>query len=140
MASVNPVPTGEIGAGLNDEKARPSSYPPESPSQQNRALKAKRLYAQRREREKILGTSLFSEPAWDILLDLFVAHHSQKMISAHSACIGAAVPQSTALRHLRVLEDRGLVMSVPDAVDGRRRYVTLTATALDCLSQLLDSL
>ena len=33
---------------------------------------------------------------------------------------------TTALRHLKLLEERGLVMREPDVRDGRRHYVRIT--------------
>ena len=35
---------------------------------------ARRLLEARRKREEMLGADLFRDPAWDILLDLFLAH------------------------------------------------------------------
>ncbi len=96
---------------------------------------AEEQYLQRRHRNAIFAedTQLFGEPAWDILLDLLVAHQSGKPISVSSACIAADVPSSTALRYITRLEARGLVRRHRDTLDGRRHYLELTDRALGLL-------
>ena len=89
------------------------------------ALKA---YRDRRRRSTIFGDdTLFGEPAWDILLDLFVAGERGNRVAVTSACIGSGVPSTTALRWLSVLETRGLIEREYDNQDARRSFVRLTA-------------
>ena len=88
---------------------------------------ARQAYRDRRRREEIFGGDLFGEPAWDILLDLFIAAKEAKRISITSACIGAAAPSTTALRWLNILEREGLIEREGDSNDLRRSYVRLTA-------------
>lgn len=91
---------------------------------------AREAYEDRRRRTAIFGNSmLFREPGWDILLDLFIAASERKTISVTSACIGAAVPSTTGLRWLKVLETEGLVVREHDPDDSRRINVRLTADA-----------
>lgn len=91
---------------------------------------ARRQYRDRRARAALFGDeALFGEPAWDMLLDLFIAAKERKRVPVTSACIGAAVPTTTALRWLALLEDRGLVVREADASDARRIFVRLSADA-----------
>jgi|GEM_PF-1725182 len=91
---------------------------------------ARRTYRNRRSRANVFGDeSLFGEPAWDLMLDLFIAAKERKRVPVTSACIGAAVPTTTALRWLAVLEERGLVVREADASDARRVFVRLSAEA-----------
>ena len=91
---------------------------------------ARRTYRARRSRAELFGDeTLFGEPAWDILLDLFIAAKSGKRVPVTSACIGAAVPTTTALRWLTLLEERGLVVREADDTDARRVFVRLSADA-----------
>lgn len=91
---------------------------------------ARRIYRNRRARGGIFGDeTLFGEPAWDILLDLFIAAKELKRVPVTSACIGAAVPTTTALRWLSVLEERGLIVREADPNDARRVFVRLSADA-----------
>ena len=87
---------------------------------------AREFYAGRRRRSRYLSVDLFGEPTWDILLDLYVAARENRRVPTTSACIGAHVPPTTALRWLRILEMRGLVDREDDGRDGRRTFVRLT--------------
>lgn len=89
---------------------------------------ARSSYRERRRRSEIFADqTLFGEPAWDIMLDLFIAAKERKRLPVTSACIGAAVPVTTALRWLTVLEDKGLIVRENDAADARRVFVRLSA-------------
>lgn len=89
---------------------------------------ARSTYRERRRRAAVFqDQTLFGEPAWDILLDLFIAAKERKRLPVTSACIGAAVPATTALRWLTVLEDKGLIVRENDTADARRVFVRLSA-------------
>ena len=97
---------------------------------------AKRDYAQRSQRQKWLGSDILGEPAWDLLLDLYIADAEGRRISVSSACIASRVPTSTALRWIRLLEDRRLIERQTDQADGRRNWVHLSDEGrrkMDCL-------
>lgn len=88
---------------------------------------AKIIYNARRSREKEIGIEgLFSDPAWDILLDLLINETENRRVSITSACIASCVPSTTALRWLSTLEEYGLVERVEDKSDARRTFVRLT--------------
>lgn len=89
---------------------------------------ARQTYDDRRRRSKIFRSEdLFGEPAWDILLDLFIAAKERRRVSVTSACIGSAVPSTTALRWITILERQGLLVREADPGDARRVYVKLSA-------------
>jgi len=89
---------------------------------------ARNAYRDRRRRGEIFDDAgLFGEPAWDILLDLFIAAKERKRLPVTSACIGAAVPSTTALRWLTVLEEKGLILREHDTTDARRIFVRLSS-------------
>ena len=97
---------------------------------------ARSTYANRRSRTAIFGNEeLFGEPAWDILLDLYIAHLEGKPVSVSSACIGSASPPTTGLRWLGVLADSGLIIREHDAEDQRRVLVRLTNTGLVAMEE-----
>lgn len=93
------------------------------------------LYALRRFRENLFAKDLFADPSWDILLDLYRARLNNQAISVSSACIGAAAPPTTALRHIRNLEGAGLLKRTPDRFDQRRFYLALTEKAAEAMDQ-----
>ena len=95
------------------------------------------IIASRKSRSKYLASELLGEPVWDMLLDLTLAFLERRLVSVTSLCIAAGVPTSTALRHIKVLMARGLVESVPDPDDARRRYVRLLPSTLDAMLSAL---
>lgn len=98
------------------------------------ASMAREIYAIRRQRATIFGDSeLFGEPAWDILLDLYIAHVEEKKVSVSSACIGSASPPTTGLRWLGVLADKGFIVRRHDPADQRRVLVRLSNKGLDAM-------
>lgn len=92
---------------------------------------ATHFYAERRRREKFFSGDLFGEPAWDILLDLFQATKRNELVSVTDACIGAAVPPTTALRWIQTLEDHGMIERRRDESDNRRVHLCLTIEAYE---------
>lgn len=98
---------------------------------------ARECYAIRRRRDRHLPSDLFGEPTWDILLDLYVATREDRPVPTTSACIGADVPPTTALRWLRILEARGLVEREDDGRDGRRTFVRLSDRGLAAMDDWL---
>lgn len=98
---------------------------------------ARRLYAERRMRGRFFPEALFADPAWDMLLDLYIARHERRVISTTSACIGAAVPATTALRWITRLEKAGLVTRRPGSPDERLVVVELTEAAAETMTDLL---
>jgi len=90
---------------------------------------ARRVLDGRRARSAFFYDGLFGEPAWDILLDLFVAEQESKQISISSACIAAGGSSTTALRWLSRLEEMKLVERRGDTTDRRRVFVRITPRA-----------
>lgn len=93
------------------------------------ADRASRIRAWLRARDKrtsFFGPDLFADPAWDILLELYLSHLEQQKVSVTSACVAARVPSTTGLRWLKTLEDRGIIHRSRDPLDGRRMFVALT--------------
>ncbi len=97
---------------------------------------AKTAYSNRRTRTSVFGNpELFGEPAWDILLDLYIAFVEDKPVSVSSACIGSAAPPTTGLRWLGVLAENDLVLREHDPEDQRRVLVRLTETGLAAMDE-----
>ncbi|WP_093312419.1 winged helix DNA-binding protein [Sphingomonas jatrophae] len=87
---------------------------------------ARAVYDARRQRDRLFGEGLFADPAWDILLDTFVRTSAGRVQSVSAACIGAAAPATTALRHIALLEQAGLLERTRDPGDGRRVFLGLS--------------
>lgn len=108
--------------------------PPEKSDSAFSILKmAEEEFAERRLRERHLDPSLLGEPGWDVMLDLLINLLKGKDISVTSACIGSGVPLTTALRWIESLIDQGLVQRMPDNLDKRRSWLTLTVAGKQAL-------
>lgn len=89
-------------------------------------------------RERFFEADLFGEPAWDMLLDLYEAELSQQRTTVSSVCMASGVPATTALRWLRALEEKCLVRRTRDPTDGRRKFLTLSESALMSINALFE--
>jgi DNA-binding MarR family transcriptional regulator len=104
-AAVATLDLGGLLVTVRAEIARPAARPWAG----NLAQFARALQRERRQRDTVFALPLFREPAWDILLDLFTSASEGKRVTISSACVAAAVPPTTALRHLGKLEALGLI-------------------------------
>lgn len=108
-------------SSLSNESHKPSD------EQSQFLTLARTRYDARRKRASVFDNAeLFGEPAWDILLDLYIAHAEGKPVSVSSACIGSASPPTTGLRWLGVLQEAGLLEREHDVRDQRRVLVRLS--------------
>ncbi|WP_334174515.1 response regulator [Pseudoxanthobacter sp.] len=98
----------------------------------------KALVAARADRETLFKAELFSDPAWDMLLDLAVGEASGRPISVTSLCLASGVPTTTALRRLDDLQSAGLIDRVPDETDRRRIIVRLTEDGRGRMNSYLE--
>lgn len=93
------------------------------------------LIRSRRERARYINSELFCDPAWDMLLDLFRAELAQQRVSVSSLCVAACVPATTALRYLKTMVDRGMIVRRADQRDGRRIFVELSPDMSNALRE-----
>lgn len=113
---------------------RPDQEPPAraidvlsgSPHGQILAQLARSEIATRLRRGRLFKNTLFSDPAWDILLDLFAAEYDGRRRFISSVALTAEIPPTTALRWIGALERERLVRRLPDPLDGRRSFIELT--------------
>jgi hypothetical protein len=109
------------------------------------AQTARLLYAMRRRRDRMFGdlAGAFREPAWDMMLDLFMAAAEDRPVSKTSAAIASLTAQTTGLRWVDTMIRKGLLQLAPDAGDGRRSLIELTpashAAMSDYLSEVRDT-
>jgi DNA-binding transcriptional ArsR family regulator len=91
-------------------------------------------------RNEVLGLNIFRDPAWDMLLDLLVAHDKKKDVSVGSVCVASGVPPTTALRHVEILERAGVVDRRGDLRDQRRMLLSLKDNIVPPLTDLVSRL
>jgi len=94
----------------------------------------------RQKRSDFLDATLFSDPAWDILLDLTSAKLDGKAVPVSSACAAAHVPFSTAFRHVGHLVESGLVKRWKDPSDRRRDLLELEDETMAAMTRYLATI
>jgi len=104
------------------------------------AKRVRMLIRDRQRRTCYFKSGLFSDPAWDMLLDLTAAEMEQTKVSVTSLCIASGVPDTTALRWINVMIDEGLVKRVDDKTDKRRVFIELTANAKGAVAEYFADL
>jgi DNA-binding MarR family transcriptional regulator len=92
----------------------------------------------RRQRNKVFGTDLFGDPAWDILLELYASERTGRRLSISGACYASGVPSTTALRWISRLERGGWIRRIGDPLDRRRSWLMLTEGSEKKMSELLS--
>jgi DNA-binding MarR family transcriptional regulator len=120
-----PVAIAPAGAELSE---KPSEITPRMLLE-----RAKKLFADRRRRARFFDASMFGEPAWDILLALYINEQegSRQTISRLTEYIGS--PSTTILRWLYALEERGLIARESHPNDLRKIFVEITDRGRDAL-------
>ncbi|MBB4618312.1 hypothetical protein [Sphingomonas abaci] len=88
--------------------------------------RARALIEQRRLRRRFLPEELFHEPAWDMLLALYVAWQDRQVMNVKTLVSRADAPVTTSQRWIEHLAKLGLVTRVVDPVDRRRIEVSLS--------------
>ena len=94
---------------------------------------ARTYLTNRRTRDALFPGGWFADPAWDLLLDLFVSELEGEQVAVSSACIATGVPTTTALRCINRLVKAGLLIRTIDPDDARRSIVTLDP---DCATKV----
>jgi DNA-binding MarR family transcriptional regulator len=80
-----------------------------------------------RRRRRVLGENLFSDPAWDILLELYASELEHQRHSVGSLTASVHIPATTVLRWIAELERALLVSRSDDPRDCRRIFVSLSS-------------
>jgi hypothetical protein len=88
---------------------------------------AEAILRSRQRRALIFPSGLFAEPAWDMLLDLFVNDVRGLQVPTTSLCLASGVAPTTALRSLAMLEVKELIRRHPSRDDRRVILVELSA-------------
>lgn len=95
----------------------------------------RRIIRQRHIRARFFDSSLFADPAWDMLLDLTAARAEHVRVSVTSLCIASGVPPTTALRWIGQMVEAGLLQREEDEEDRRRAYIALTDKSAEAMAR-----
>ncbi len=118
-------------------RAEPADFGTQAPMPT--ADEVRRILRVRRMRDQFFETSLFADPAWDMLLDLMAAQLEEAQVAVSSLCIAASVPPTTALRWIKAMTDHGLFERCADPDDGRRIFIQLAPTAMNGMARYFDA-
>lgn len=91
---------------------------------------ARRVHRAHLRADEHLGPGVVRDPRWEMLLELFIAHHDQRRVCVTSLCQAANSPATTGLRHIEALEKLGLVFRRGDPHDARRTWLEAGTKAL----------
>lgn len=127
-------------ARLSDTPVSPDTVRPVQPGE-GPAVSAeliRSIIRARRLRDQFIPGNLFADPAWDILLDLIQAEIIQHRVPVSSLCIASAVPATTALRWIRTMTERGMLLRREDPHDARRVFIELTPPTSTAIRRFFD--
>lgn len=135
-ASSPPIGSHDAPVDLTEKSKMDDVLTPYTP----KAAQIRKTIAQRQMRARFFDDSLFSDPAWDMLLDLAAAHIENVNVSVTSLCIASAVPSTTALRWINRMIEVGLFQRVEDKSDGRRSFIGLTDKGMSAITHYFEAL
>lgn len=105
-------------------------------AQANLRLAAK-LMMDRKSRDAQFGAGLFSDPAWDIMLALYVGKLQQIRMKTTALIEDSGVPSTTALRWINALSERGYLDKSSNPTDARSTLIEMTDTAAVLMTDFL---
>lgn len=91
----------------------------------------------RRGRERLFGRHLFSDPAWDVIMELYAAMLGKRRMSAADLAKAIGAPESVIERWIAALVDAGIVSTIGDAKEASS-IVELTEEGAAKMAQLTD--
>lgn len=91
-------------------------------------------------RNRYFDPNLFSDPAWEILLDLYEGHLNQLRLQISTLGRARGVPPTTALRWLNALEAGGLIQRTRLPWDRRRVFISLSLKGQEAMDRLFADL
>lgn len=123
------ISRGAIAGKPRSSPTFPLRSPDRSRSESGKSValaNAESLNHRRLLRQQLIGASeLFGDPAWEMLVDLFIHDCRGKELSITSLCVAVHIPMSTGLRLVQKLCDAGILRRIPDHIDGRRTIIKL---------------
>ena len=99
--------------------------------------RARQIVAQRRRRLELFGAAIFGEPAWEMLLLLYVTHTSRRFTVGQLADQSGA-SKSTGARWIDYLEQRQFVEKDHHPTDRRLSFVRLSSKGRSALEMYLS--
>jgi CheY-like chemotaxis protein/DNA-binding MarR family transcriptional regulator len=121
------------------ERAAPAAGTEAGGSNDRKRAALKQMRSMRRMRSQHFPTQLFSDPCWEMLLDLYDGHLAGAEVTVTSLGAASGVPLTTALRRMDQLKAHGLIERAEDLEDKRRTIVRLTRAGLEAVEGFFDT-
>jgi DNA-binding MarR family transcriptional regulator len=124
----------------------PAIFPPVAKSgtdaadRQSLVSRARVVLNSRRIRKQYFNRDLFGEPAWEILLALFITEESAGRLSMGKLAEWIEVPLSTVVRWVKTLEEEGLIERTDHPTDRRTVFIRLREKGKKALDAYLGLL
>jgi DNA-binding MarR family transcriptional regulator len=99
---------------------------------------AETILEARRRRAEVFNPAMFGEPAWELLLTLFVMDSRGPRLTIGRLAQVAGTKLTTALRWLDYLEDQAFVQREQHPTDARTAFIELTDKAREALHLYLS--
>ena len=103
------------------------------------AGQARNLLGQRKLRRQYLPAELFHEPAWDMLIALFVSHDDDQPMNIKALVAMADAPVTTSQRWIEHLYKLRLIDRVIDPADRRRVEISLSNDGYEAVKGYLSA-
>lgn len=116
-----------IATGIEVPEPIASEHPHRRPHAEIKRVRS--AIRARSRRTDFFSARLFSDPAWDILLELYLSELLQQRVSVSALGGSGGVAPTTVLRWLEILRTNGLIERTSDPLDARRVFVTLSPEA-----------
>ena len=127
-------------ASLRREQPEPPADEAEAADRETLTSRARMLYSSRRLRERYFDRQLFAEPAWDMLLLLYVTEHSSARLTTTRLAELIDTPLTTVLRWLNHLEAAQLIERQGHPTDRRTTFIGLPEKGRAALESYLRSI
>lgn len=140
---VRAVKSAQLVRQMRRSDARPAAagerrVAGKSPADRKRAT-LDDLRSVRKVRSKYFPSELFSDPCWEMLLDLYDGQLGGQEVTVTSLGAASGAPLTTALRRMDALQSHGLIERVEDPQDKRRTIVRLSRSGLEAVENFFDT-
>lgn len=98
---------------------------------------ARSEFHNRRRRDSLIRHDFFADPAWDLLLDLYVEHHRRRPADLAHLCAASAVAPTIALRWIGLLIEEELVTRLPHGGESDDAQLELSARGVEEMERYL---
>lgn len=118
--------------------AEPPPPPEKAPLARRRAT-LESLRDVRKVRSKYFPSELFSDPCWEMLLDLYDSLLAGQPATVTSLSAASGASTTTAWRRISTLEEHGLIQREEDPNDKRRMIVRLSKSGLSAVENFFET-